>query len=790
MDWFDVTLRWYLVTTLVTLALAPITVLLFRRVADRGASIIRPLSALFLVWPLWFLAGVGDGLVPFTALSLWITVIVFGVGAWALAWRNGLLNAATMRHIAIAEAGYLVTFTLFLWFRGFGPAANWQEKPSDLMMLASNMHSTSMPPTDAWLAGEPINYYYFGYTLHASFGKMIGATPAEVFNLALVSVFAMTIVAVIGLGANVLSHWYSDRVSRIGGLIATLLVAIVGNPWALFQVLDNARNQWNGTLGTGIGFFDGVGWNATRIIVDNPESGTNPISEFPAFSFILGDLHPHLLALSYTIVALTFAWMLITLGRVPEGVSFLRRDLWRIAIAGGAIGALYTMNSWDFPTYLMIALIALAAGTVGVVLTDRLIAGGVMLFTAVLPWIPFYVHFEAPARSTGTKFSEWVTNVPILGSVLASVASYQGERTSPQDYFSIFGLMYVIAIALILIEAWRRREDRLIAYAEARGGTWERDAASHYFAVITAVLCFLGSIIVPVPLLVICGLPVIVVWLLLERDIRFTPANIALVLFAIAMILTLIPEFFYLSDYYGGSRMNTIFKVYYQVWVIMAVASALAVVSIWKTFRHHLVSRYALPALLAVIVAGGLTYPVVAGHQWLDWRAPEREWQGVDGLRYLRDEQGGLYAGEYGAIRWLLDNADDDDVILTAGGGEWLSEIGRISSGSGVPAIIGWTGHENQWHLGNPAFGAVVSQRIDDINGLYNLPPSPEALDRYGVTLIYVGPTETQGLGRAAEPGDLAPGPFPAASDPAFPGEGWSEVFNEDGSRIFRKNGT
>lgn len=784
MDWFDVTLRWYLVTTLVTIALAPFTLLVFRRLTDRGASAIRPLSALFLVWPVWFLASIGDGIVPFTSLTLWIFVIVLGFAAWVLAWRQEVLSSTTFRHIAIAEAGYLAAFALFLWFRGYGPAANLQEKPSDLMMLASSMHSTSMPPADAWLAGEPVNYYYLGFVIWAAFGKMIDTTPAIVYNLALTSVFAMTFVAAIGLVANVLSHWYSTLVARVGGLIAAILLIVVGNPWAAFQVLEDARAQWN------MWFFDGIGWQATRIIIDDPESGANPISEFPSFSFILGDLHPHLLALPYAVTALMFAWMLLTLGRLRENESLLRRDAGRFVIAGLVIGSLYVMNSWDFPTYLLIALIALTLGTVGVAARDRLIAGGLLVLTALVAWLPFYVHFEAPARSTGTPFSDWVADVPIIGGILASVGTYQGERTSPQDYFSIFGFIYLIAIVLIITEVWRRREDVLIARAEARGGTWERDQAGYYFAIATALLCFLGSLVVPAPLLVICGLPVIVVWLLLERDFRVTPANIALVLYAIALILTLVPEFFYLADYYGGSRMNTIFKIYYQVWLLMAVASALAAASIWKSFRRNTIARYALPAVMAGIIAAGMTYPVVAGHQWLEWRAPDREWKGVDGLAYLVEEQNGLYAGEYEAIQWLLEHADEDDVLLTAGGGEWREQLGRLSSGSGVPTLIGWTGHENQWHLGDPAFQETVNQRIEDINVLYSGPPSNEVLDRYGVTLIYIGPTETQGIGEEARPGYVAPGPFPAATDPDYPGEGWTEVFNQDGSRIFRRDGT
>ena len=788
MDWFDVTLRWYLVTTVATLALAPITLLLCRRLTDRGASLIRPLSALFLIWPAWFLAHLGD-LVPYSGITLWVVAIVGGAGGWYLAWRQDLLDRDTITHIAIAEAAHLAAFAAFLWFRGYGPQANLQEKPSDLMMFSSVMHSSSMPPSDAWLAGEPVNYYYLGYAIWGGFGSMAGATPAETFNLALTSVFAMTLVAVAGVVANVLARYYGALAARIGGGVAALFLAILGNPWSAGKVLGDASGQWNMDETNPFGFFNGIGWLATRIIVDDPVANANPISEFPAFSFILGDPHPHLLALPFTVTALGLAWMLLSLRRHGDTADLIRRDGWRIALAGASIGALYVLNSWDFPTYLLIALIAYVAGTVGVIARERIIGGAILVLSSMVAWLPFYLHFDAPARATGSPFSQFVDGIPVIGGVLGSIAAYQGERTTPQDYLAIFGFMYLVAIALILSETWRRRDGALTDLAESRGGEWQRDPASTTFAVVTAALCFLGSLIVPAPLLVICGLPVIVIWLLMERDIRVTPANIALILFAFAMILTLIPEFFYLADIYS-TRMNTIFKVYYQVWVLMAIASALAAVSIWKTLRASNVARYALPAALALVLAAGLAYPVVAGKQWLDWRAPEREWKGVDGLAYLVDEQGGRYAGEYGAIQWLLDNAGEDDVILTAGGGEWSSELGRVSSGSGVPTLIGWTGHEDQWHLGDPGYEGVAAQRTNAINELYSGPPSPELLDQYGITLIYIGPTETSGIGEEPRPGWSAPGPFPAASDPDYPGDGWTEVFNEDGSRIYRRDGT
>ena len=252
-DWFDATLRWYLVTTLVTVALAPAALLLFRRVPDRGASMARPLGLLLLTWPVWFLAGIGSGIVPFSAGALWIALLVLGAALWTFGWRAGVVTPVALRHLAIAETGHLLAFSAFLWFRGYGLAANFQEKPSDLMMLASTMRAEQMPPADAWLAGHTINYYYLGYAVWAAIAKMIDTMPAIAFNLALVSTFAMAFVVAAGMVANALARWHGARVARIGGLVAALFVLILGNPDAAFAVLDNVDAQWN------TWFFDGIG---------------------------------------------------------------------------------------------------------------------------------------------------------------------------------------------------------------------------------------------------------------------------------------------------------------------------------------------------------------------------------------------------------------------------------------------------------------------------------------------------------------------------------------------------
>jgi uncharacterized membrane protein len=203
-DTFSDIVSWYALTTVVSLAFTPLVLVVFRHLTDRGAAFARIFSALVLVWPVWFLSGTVPGLVPFGAISLWTTLVLGGALCWWFAWKQGALDREAAMHVGFAEAGYLAMFAAYAWFRGFDPVIQWQEKLSDLMMLSSTMQTTSMPPNDAWLAGNTINYYYVGYVPWAGLAKMVGIEPAIAYNLALASVFAATVIAGIGVAANVI----------------------------------------------------------------------------------------------------------------------------------------------------------------------------------------------------------------------------------------------------------------------------------------------------------------------------------------------------------------------------------------------------------------------------------------------------------------------------------------------------------------------------------------------------------------------------------------------------------
>ena len=132
------------------------------------------------------------------------------------------------------------------------------------------------------------------------------------------------------------------------------------------------------------------------------------INEFPAFSFLLGDLHPHVLALPFTLLALqvAFSWWLCP--PTPRWSAWRRdrAEVGRLLVGAGLIGALYSLNSWDFPTYFVLAAVAMAGAMVRRTPTMRgagaaLVSVAATAVIAVVLFYPFYADFEPPASGLG-----------------------------------------------------------------------------------------------------------------------------------------------------------------------------------------------------------------------------------------------------------------------------------------------------------------------------------------------------------------------------------------------------
>jgi uncharacterized membrane protein len=207
---------------------------------------------------------------------------------------------------------------------------------------------------------------------------------------------------------------------------------------------------------------------------------------------------------------------------------------------------------------------------------------------------------------------------------------------------------------------------------------------------------------------------------------------------AVATMLILGAELFYIDDVFN-SRLNTVFKLYYQAWILLAAAGAFGaywLLQHWQTERGSATEmlRGAWGGLATLVVLGALLYPLGATLSRTDGLA--RDARTLDGLAFVAQRN----PAEIEAVKWVRTRAGQDEYIVEAVLGAYTGGA-RISGRSGVPAVIGWPSHETQWGRS----GAEVQARVNDVDMAYttqSLAQALEILRRYKVTYVVVGSVE------------------------------------------------
>jgi YYY domain-containing protein len=221
-----------------------------------------------------------------------------------------------------------------------------------------------------------------------------------------------------------------------------------------------------------------------------------------------------------------------------------------------------------------------------------------------------------------------------------------------------------------------------------------------------------------------------------ESGVRTVLANSSIrfvLLCAVAgLLLTLSVEFVYLVDVFRV-RMNTIFKFYFQAWVLMALATGFAVYWLGRDR-----SRFRMLFLVGfwVLFAMGMVYPVLGN---ISRAGAFAQAPSLDGTAYLAEGQ----PADYAATTWMNESIPGAPVILEApgsGGSSYVYE-GRVSALTGLPTLLGWAGHEGQWRGSYD----IQNARDPDIATIYNTHDRQIALTllgNYGISYVYVGPLE------------------------------------------------
>ena len=740
-------LLWLLTIQALGLLAYPVCYALFPALRDRGFGLAKPLGMLMLAYPVWALGSAHFPLGPRATTAL--VFVALAVASAALAWRLWPEIAGFVRRewrLALATEGvFLAVFALWAVMRAGMPGIGHTEQPMDFAFLNASMMAPSFPPEDPWLSGHSISYYYFGYLTMGLPGVLGGIPSGVVYNLSLALLPAMAVTGVVSLVSSVATHRGLSLHAALGvGLLGAVMLGFLGNLEGMLEML----RAW-GVGGEGFGRAVGIAfpdvsatssffptdhwwwWRSSRVISALAE-GVNldpTIQEYPFFSWFLGDLHPHVMATPFLLLFLGFCYALVADDTPLDGAWWKRR--WPfIAAMGLSLGALGFINAWDLPTFYAVGVGAAALrayragreGAAGVGWWAASIAGA-LLFLSVVPYAPYYAGS--------------------LAGQVKGIAAVTTPGSSPWHFSMVWGVFTVAIAAAGLALRPSARGRLVINAASITAITFGLAPFVLWLAVVLATseaAATTDRLWVALPLSLALAA-------MLAASIR-APAGGegaagAFTLGAAAMGIALVmgPELFYVVDAFDN-RMNTVFKLYYQAWTILAVAAPLTLYfGVRSALQDGLWLRRAGVAVgvgFAVLVVGAFYLP--AG-MVLTMNATSGDQYTLDATAFLREES----PGEYAAIAWLHDNADAGDVIVEAVGGDY-STYGRVASFTGLPSPLNWPGHELQWRgSSDPQAG-----RAEDVEALYLAADGAAAetvIERYGVRYVVLGPREREAYG-------------------------------------------
>ncbi|MPZ23492.1 MAG: hypothetical protein GEU28_08090 [Dehalococcoidia bacterium] len=752
------TLSWWLIIQVAGLAVFPFTLAVFKRLPDGGYAFSKVIGLLAFGYLYWI--GGTLGALPnerWALLGLLAALVVAGAVAGHLG-RDALIGLARSRWRAFVAVDVLfaVALAASAFLRSYVPEIDGTEKPMDFAFINAVLRADTFPAEDPWLAGHDISYYYFGHILVAAMTSVSGVAPAVGYNLGVALVAALAATACFGVVWNLVAAAGRTWAAYAFGLGGVGLLLLVANWEGLFELLAIHGLLPGFVYGlVDIGGLEGprdseswyptefwFWWRASRIV------SNWTIREFPFFSFLLGDLHAHVMALPMFATAIGFAFTLLRAG-IALDWRFWALSPVSLVVGALLIGAFTFLNAWDFPTALALVGIVAVVTNIRAGLRPGVALLNTLAFVAPLALLSLLLFM--PYLGTATSAAQFVAPVLVINSPDYVIAGDMATRPlhlliAWGPLFWLTGLFLVFALRELppARGQWVVAALPLPAILGAWAGAALFDAGPEGLAdeVSTRGEAWLSPLIVGA-LLVAAGAALIRA----SGDWLAERSSLLLALAAgwLALLLILGAEFFYIEEF-SSARLNTVFKLSFQAWTLLAVSSAFGAFYAWQRLRYACSSRQpriqAAPSIVAgltaVVLAAALVYPVTAIANRTDGLSGPRT---LDGLAFVRESQ----PDEYATVAWLSDNVGGNPTVLEASGPDW-GDNARISWRTGLPTVIGWPSHEFTWRgTWDPQEGR--SEAVDRIYTSNDPAEALELLHRYGVEYVVAGRPEVAKYG-------------------------------------------
>ena len=804
-------LSWYLLITFLGWLTFPLAYHLFPALTDRGYTLSRAFGLLVWGYVFWLFASLGIAQNDTGGLLLGL-VILGGLSAWTFVNRKSeVVNWLSENRYLIltTEILFLIAFALMAFFRSANPEIVGTEKPMELMFINGIMNSPTFPPRDLWLSGYSISYYHFGYVMTSMLALFTGVPATIAFNLMISLVFGLSAVVAYGILYNLLANYQlpitnsqasiKNRKSTIANrqssilspLFGPLFLLLVSNVEGFLEVLHRKGFFWqfNADGAATSAFWTWLDmkelseapvqplqwiperfwwwWRASRVIQDYDLNGNwtiDTIDEFPFFSYLLGDLHPHVLSMPFILLAIALALNLFLggwRGNIDLFFGQLRISKTGFLVIALVLGGLAFLNTWDI--LVAAALIVFSYGLARVReagwswerIEDVLLLGIPVGITAFVMYLPFYIGFDSQAGGLTPNFMYptrgahlWVMWGTLFIPLFAFLV-YLWRNGAPAHWrtgiFTVLGILLTLLVAMFVIGflALRLKPDLVNPILQSQG----LDVNAFITGSMLRRLTYIGSLLTLMALMI----PTFS-FLAKAGDDSETADNsivnrppkitFVLLLMSLGLLLILGPDFVYLRDNFGY-RINSVFKFYYQAWILLSLASAYGMVVLLRrldyvnqpsfSFRARpSTANITFSVLLGIVLIVGLTYPALSIFNKTNNFKPPFGYTLDDFDRVQRENP-----DEAAGIQWL--QSAQDGVVAEAVGNAY-SNYARISIYTGLPTVLGWGNHEGQWRE-----QSLQGSRQQDIETMYSTTDwvtAQDIINRYNIRYVFVGNLE------------------------------------------------
>ena len=644
------------------------------------------------------------------------------------------------------ETAFFLLLALWVYIIGFYPDAYGTEKFMDYAFINSILRSDYMPPADPWFAPETIKYYYGGQFLTAFLIRLSRISPGEGYTMmhALITTFSFMLPfslasqmlrdrfpvdsanaseeSVSDIGRRSGRHFrLKEFAENTGGALAGLAVAFCRSfHYCIYAVLLPLWHKIRGTVFEYRYFLP----DPTRFIGYHPDAPDKVITEFPAYSTILGDLHAHYINLILTVlaVAIAYAWARRKIAEKKTAGAQGKMNVLsgfpgaifapEILLIGALTGLFRWTNFWDFPIYFVVCCTVIFF--VNLRVHDR--DGKSFLLITLCQGIVIFLIGLAVSLPFTRTFDQ-----------IASEILPTHSHTPLWQLLILWGLPVTVSvcyIASLVLDAYRSgREARS---AENSGDVVDNVEKRRPGKAIARFFCGILSFFRHLPL----------------------PDLLAGIFAACAMGLIWLPEVIYINDLYEGEfyRANTVFKLTYQAFILFGIvmgyvlvrALALQKQDIRRCGKKSCIASSALPVIgiLLLLFTGG--YIINGVETWYGRSGNilnPKDRISSDASIFLEH----TFPSDRDAVHWLMANAEGQPVILEADGNSF-SDCGRVSVATGLPTVVNWYEHEMLWRNW---FGE--DNRLGEISAIYT-GEDPEIvrdlIGKYGIRYVYIGQLE------------------------------------------------